>query len=161
MPQMLGSPPPRTGSPGPFGPGTPEDGWGTEQVKTEQVTYDQTTSCVLAWSPAWALTWALEWEPLYGIITLEKELGHTSLSPALCFTEKSPKRLPKESPERDHQSPERARPGVSKESEKSPKVRCSTLFGLFWDSGARSFGTLHGPLSETLSGLFSDSSEGC
>ena len=45
------------------------------------------------------------------------------------------KRVRKESrrsaPGRDAQSPERVLPGVSKESEKSPKVRFWTLFGLF------------------------------
>ena len=82
-------------------------------MKTDQVTYDQTTSCTLAWAPAWALTWALVWEPLYGMRAQRKPtfmgtlvctcvstrvstcgspfvgalVGHFSLSPALCFTE--------------------------------------------------------------------------
>ena len=53
-------------------------------------------------------------------------------------------------------SPERVRPGVPKESEKSLKPDFWTLFGLFWDSGAHSFGTFGALSLGTLSGLFSD-----
>ena len=42
-------------------------------------------------------------------------------------------------------------------AEKSPKPDFRTLFGLFWDSGAHSFGTLGVPPPGTPSGLFSDS----
>ena len=45
------------------------------------------------------------------------------VSRALREPRKSPKRVPKESPEQGPKSPERAHPGVPKESEKSPKVR--------------------------------------
>ena len=41
-------------------------------MKTDQVTYDQTTSCTLASAPAWELTWALEWKFLRGITTQRK-----------------------------------------------------------------------------------------
>ena len=67
---------------------------------------------------------------------------------------RNPGRVRKESRKsplgRDPQSPRRVRPGVAKESEKSPKPDFRTLFGLFCDSGAHPSGT--------LSGLFSDSS---
>ena len=78
------------------------------------------------------------------------------------FGPENPGRVRKESrkstPGQGPKSPERVRPGVPKESEKSLKPDFWTLFGLFWDSGAHSFGTF-GALSQgTLSGLFSDSS---
>ena len=71
---------------------------------------------------------------------------------------KSPKRVPKEYPGTGPQKSERVRPGVPKESEKSLKPDFWTLFGLFWDSGAHSFGTFGALSRGTLSGLFPDSS---
>ena len=55
-------------------------------------------------------------------------------------SEKSPKGCPRASNPGEPQSPQRVRPGVRKESTKSPKLRFWTLFGLrgalFGDSGA-------------------------
>ena len=66
------------------------------------------------------------------------------------FPRKSPKRVPNESPEQDPQSAERVRSGVSKESEKCPKVRpFSDSFETLW----RTLSGL-GDSFETLFGLF-------
>ena len=64
------------------------------------------------------------------------------------------KKSRKSSPGQGPKSPERVRPGVPKESEKSPKPDFWTLFGLFWDSGAHSFGTFGGPVPGYSFGTF-------
>ena len=74
----------------------------------------------------------------------------------------NPGRVRKESgkstPEQGPKSAERVRPGVSKESEKSPKVRLRLFSDFFETLGAHSFGTFGALPRGTLSGLFSDSS---
>ena len=70
---------------------------------------------------------------------------------------RNPERVRKESrkstPGRDPQSPERVRPGVSKESEKSPKPEIRTLSDSFETPGR----TLSGLWGSRPGGLFRDS----
>ena len=67
---------------------------------------------------------------------------------------KSPKRVPKESPGAGPQGPRRVRPGVSKESEKSPKVRVLDSFRTLLRLRGALFADRGGPPRATLSGLF-------
>ena len=68
-------------------------------------------------------------------------------------TPEESKRVPKESPGAAPQGPRRVRPGVSKESEKSPKVRVLDSFRTLLRLGAHSSQTL----GAHLGGLFRDS----
>ena len=93
-------------------------------------------------------------------VSLQLALPHTGLPGP--FGPENPGRVRKESrkstPGQGPKSPERVRPGVPKKSEKSPKPDFCTLFGLFWDSGAHSFGDFWAPAPGysfgTLFGLF-------
>ena len=72
---------------------------------------------------------------LFSGITTSIAIGPAPHRVSQALQARNPGRVRKESgkstPGSGPKSAERVRPGVSKESEKSPKVRFETLFGLF------------------------------